>query len=59
MNFRLSIVPYNDGKFDVIFRTDGNEVTFSGEQKLTPEQLKFCAEIAPPCVWSKCTSDAS
>ncbi len=57
----LSIVPYNNGNFDIIFRhtESGQEITFSGEQELSPEDLEFAAEIAPPCVWTKYVPEPS
>ena len=50
----ISIVTYNNSKFDVIFRdNEGNEVTLSGEQEVSEEELEFINNIAPACVWTR------
>lgn len=58
MDVLLSVVTYNDGKFDVIIRdakTD-MEVTFSGNTpEITDEEFDFLNEVAPACVFTKYT----
>ena len=50
----ISIVTYNNSKFDVIFRdNEGNEVTLSGEQEVSEKELEFINNIAPACVWTR------
>lgn len=51
----ISIVTYNDGKFDVIFcdSDSGEEITFSGEQKIGSDDFDFINRIAPACVFTK------
>jgi hypothetical protein len=50
----ISVVTYNDGKFEVILKDDeGREVSFLGEQKLSEEDFEFVNEIAPACVWTR------
>lgn len=55
MTLHISICPFQNGEFDVIFRdrATGQELTFSGTRKLTDEQLDFANRIAPSCVWTE------
>ena len=50
-------VCYYPGKkeFDVMLRcpSSGEEVTLSGAQELTDDQVEFLCEKAPPCVWTR------
>ena len=51
----LSFCTYNNGTFDVMVKdvATGQEVTFSGEQKLSPEEFALVDDIAPACVWTR------
>jgi len=54
MILSISICTFDDGTFDVIFRNKktGEELTFSGAQKLSPKKFDFANQIAPACVWT-------
>jgi len=51
---RMSIVPYTDGRFEIIFKSgpEEEELSFCGMQELSNEQLKLAHKIAPPCVYT-------
>ena len=50
----ISIVTYNDGKFDVMLQDPETfeRITLSGEQTFNKEELEYAGRIAPPCVFS-------
>ena len=51
----ISIVTYNDGAFDVIFQDPDTyeEITLSGQQRVTGEEFEFINRIAPACVFTR------
>lgn len=50
----ISICTYQSGDFEVILKDGkGNEVTLSGNQKLTPEEFEMINELAPACVFTQ------
>ena len=55
MRMTISVCPFVGGAFDVIIKdTDtGDEVTLSGHQELTHEELELLTKLAPSCVWTK------
>lgn len=50
----MSFCTYQGGGFDVMVKdkATGEEVCFSGEQKLTEQELEMVNRIAPACVWT-------
>ena len=56
MNPRLtiSVCTYQSGDFDLMLidKETGEEVCFSGNQKITDEQLDIVERLAPACVWT-------
>lgn len=51
----ISVCSYQNGDFDVILQ-DGNtgeEVTLSGHQTLTNDQLELTYRLAPACVMTR------
>lgn len=52
LKMTMSICTFNNGDFDVMFRLGDREVTFSGNQELSDDELDLSLEIAPACVWT-------
>lgn len=56
MNPRLtiSVCTFQSGDFDVMLIDEetGEQVCFSGNQKITDEQLDIVNRLAPACVWT-------
>jgi hypothetical protein len=50
----LSLYTYQNGTFDVMVvdKATGEELRFSGEKKLTDQELEMVNRIAPACVWT-------
>lgn len=54
MNIKMSIVPYNDGKIEIIIIDDtGRQLSVYCEHELTEEQQELIDYVAPPCVWTE------
>lgn len=55
MTIDLSIVRYNDGRFEIIFKDSDTleEITFSGNQALEDDEHALCERIAPACVYAR------
>lgn len=49
----ISICTFQNGAFDVMLSVDGREIVFSGEKKISADELDFINRIAPTCVWTK------
>ena len=52
----ISVCIYPGRKqFDVMLRcpVSGTEVTLTGEQEFSEEQMEFIGDKAPPCVWTR------
>ena len=52
---KISVVPYNDGMFDVILVDveTNREVVLSGTQEISGEEFELLNKLAPSCVWTK------
>jgi len=51
---KISVCTFQGGDFDVMLidKETGEEVCFSGNQKITDEQLDIVNRLAPACVWT-------
>lgn len=54
LNLKISVCPFQSGEFDVILidADTGEQVTLSGNQKLSDEELAIVTKLAPSCVWT-------
>lgn len=51
---KISVCTYKSGDFEVILKDeDDNEITLSGNQKLSPEEFELVNRLAPACVFTR------
>ena len=53
-NLKISVCPFQNGDFDVtlIDADTGEQVTLSGNQKLSDADFAVIEKLAPPCVYT-------
>ena len=59
MRMTISVCPFQDGTFDVIIQDPDTfeEVTLSGQQKLSDEEMELLTRLAPSCIWTTYTTE--
>lgn len=53
-DLKLSVCSFMNGDFDVMIKDPetGQELTLSGHQKISDEDLDLVNKLAPACVWT-------